>query len=167
MKEIKRYIGEMSNMYGIPTELYTMRRAVKEKGELVYDITIIPPYIINGQNNKTKGHIHSSGHNEEYIVLDGTAIFFFQKMEGKVSKKVQECKAVLAKKGDHVIIPSDCYHITINSGKKTLKLANWVNKKCVSDYKLIEDMDGMCYYYCNRKWVNNPKYKTHPVIKFC
>ena len=35
MKEVKRYIGEMANMFGIPMELYTMRRGVKEKGKLL------------------------------------------------------------------------------------------------------------------------------------
>jgi len=73
-----RKIEDMAEMYGLPRELYTMKRGVKTNGDLRYDITIIPPLIINGHFNKTKGHIHSSGHTEEYIVLEGRALFMFQ-----------------------------------------------------------------------------------------
>ena len=158
MKTTKRYLGEMKNMYGLPSdELYTMQRGVKNKGDLRYDITIIPPFIINGQNNKTKGHIHKSGHKEEYIVLSGEAIFLLQNKD--------EAYYVKAVKGDRVIIPGTHYHITINPGLETLKLSNWVSVDCVSEYKYIERMNGMCYYYFNGKWVKNPKYKICPKLK--
>lgn len=143
----------MFEMFGVPSELYTMQRGVKQKGEMRYDITIIPPIVINGQYNKTKGHIHSSGHEEEYIVLEGTAIFIFE------TKKRGFWK-VKARKGDKVIVQGDAYHATINPNKnKVLKLANWISDKCVSDYKYIEKMKGMRFYYTTRGWVKNPNYK--------
>lgn len=152
MQTTKRTIDEMSEMYGIPKELYTMQRGVKYKGEMRYDITTIPPLIINGQYNKTKGHIHTTGHEEEYIILEGEAIFLFENKH-KFWK-------VSAKKGQHVLIPGDCYHATINPSKtKTLKLANWLSDKCISDYKYIEKKKGMREYYTVKGWVKNPNYK--------
>lgn len=143
----------MAEMYGLPGELYTMKRGVKYKGEMRHDITIIPPLVINGQYNKTKGHIHVTGHEEEYIVLEGSAIFLFE------NKKKGFWK-VRVRKGGRVIVPGDAYHVTINPSKtKTLKLANWISDKCVSDYSYIEKKKGMREYYTTKGWVKNPNYR--------
>lgn len=150
MTTSKRYLTEMYEMFGLPKELYTMNRGVKQKGDMRYDITIIPSLVINGQYNKTKGHIHTTGHNEEYIVLEGEAIFILQR--GKEINKVK------VKKGQHFMIPNDCYHATINPSKKTLKLANWVHKDCKSDYSYTEKHKGMREYYTTKGWVKNPNY---------
>ena len=153
MQISKRDINEMAEMYGLPKELYTMKRGVKYKGEMRHDITIIPALIINGQYNKTKGHIHTTGHEEEYIVLEGEAIFLFENKKRGFWK-------IRAKKGQHIMIPGDCYHVTINPSKtKTLKLANWLSEKCISDYTHIEKKKGMREYYTTKGWVKNPRYK--------
>ena len=154
MQKSKRYLSEMAEMYGLPNELYIMKRGVKQKGDLRYDITEIPAIVINGQFNKTHGHIHSSGHDEEYIVLEGEAIFiFFDK---------DKFWSINAKKGNKVHIPGDAYHTTINPSKnKTLRLANWIHKDCVSDYKLIKQKKGMPFYYTTKGWVKNPNYEIN------
>lgn len=152
MRKSKRYLSEMIEMYGLPTELYTMHRAVKQNGEMRYDITIIPPLIINGHFNKTKGHIHTTGHEEEYIVLSGKALFIFQD-----KKKIW---SIHAKKGDKIIVPGDAHHVTTNPSRtETLKMANWVSDKCIPDYKYLEKMKGMKLYYTTKGWVKNPNYK--------
>lgn len=152
MKVSKRYLSEMLEMYELPSELYTMKRGIKFKGDLRYDITIIPPLIINGQYNKTKGHIHTSGHKEIYKVLDGTGLFILQKGLEFLTYKL--------KKGQKLEIPAKYYHATINPMRnKTLTLANWVHRNCVSDYKYIEKKKGMRFYYTTSGWVDNPNYK--------
>lgn len=157
MQKTTRKIEEMNKMYGIYDDLYTMNRNVKEHGDLRYDITEIPACKINGQFIKTKGHIHSSGHKEVYTVLDGTAFFLFQ----KGTEKVEDFYYVQASRGEHVVVPGDYHHVTVNAGIKTLILGNWISKKCVSDYSLMEKMNGMCYYLGN-EWKKNPKYKNMP-----
>lgn len=143
----------MAEMYDLPKETYTMQRGIKFKGEMQYDITLIPPIVINGHFNKTKGHIHSTGHKEWYTVLEGSAIFLLQ--------NDKDCYFVHAKKGDEVEIPGDYYHISINPRTdKPLKLANWVSKKCISEYKYIENKKGMRWYFkLPNIWVQNPAYK--------
>lgn len=152
MKTSSRYLDEMADMYGLPDELYIMNRGVKWDGELRYDITEIPPLVINGQYNKTKGHIHSTGHNELYTVLDGEAIFLMQKDD--------DCYSVYAKKGDWVKIPGDYHHVTINPGKKTLFMANWISDKCKSDYTFMADHSGAAWYYTVDGWKHNKKHKN-------
>lgn len=157
MTETKRKLSEMLDMYGLPEETYTMQREVKKQGLLRYDITIIPAMIINNHYNKTKGHIHSSGHQEIYTVLEGTAIFIMQKMD---KDKVEYVWAVRANKGESIIIPGDCYHVTINPHPtETLKMGNWVSSVCVSDYTLFEERKGACWYYTLRGFVPNANYE--------
>lgn len=162
-------------MFGLPNELYTMKRGVKYgclcdgfdhsmeicPNLLRYDITIIPPLIINGHFNKTHGHIHSTGHDEEYIVLEGEATFLLQK-GGDIVKDVYY---VVAKKGDHVIIPGDYHHNTTNSGRTTLKLANWVADECKSDYSLEKKKKGMVYYFTPGGIIWNSNYKNVPKLR--
>lgn len=146
----------MARMYGLPNELYTMKRGVKRDRELRYDITEIPAGKINGQYNKTKGHIHSTGHQELYEVLEGHAYFLFQ--------NDKDFYYVQATRGEYVLIPHNYYHITINVGRNTLKLGNWISDKCVSDYKYIEKMNGMCYYLGNN-WSRNLNYNKFFKLK--
>lgn len=152
MQETTRKIEEMSEMYGLPKDLYTMKRGVRQKKGMRYDITIIPPLVINGHYNKTKGHIHKTGHDEIYIVLEGKAMFQFQ------NKKKFWWES--AKKGDRIEVPGSSHHVTVNPSKtKTLKLANWISDECVSDYSYVAKHKGMRYYYTTDGWVRNPNYK--------
>lgn len=144
MKKVKRYLKEMCNMFDLPEELYTMNRAVKETKTLRNNVTIIPHLVINGHLNKTKGHVHSTGHKEIYTVLEGTAVFFMQKMRGNT---ILDCYAVECKKGESCIIPGDYYHITINVGKTELRLSDWSSRECRSDYELMDKKGGGCFYF--------------------
>lgn len=152
MKITKRYLNEMAEMYGLPNELYTMKRGIKFKGKLRYDITEIPGVIINGHYNRTKGHIHTTGHDELYIVLQGEAIFQFQNKKG-------ETWHTRGFKGSKITIPGDAYHVTINPTKKLLRMANWIHKDCVSSYTYLEKKKGMKYYYTTNGWIKNENYK--------
>lgn len=153
MKVSTRNIKEMVDMYELPQELYTMKRGVKRKGKLRYDITIIPPYVINGHHNKTHGHIHTTGHKELYEVRKGSAYFIIQ--------YPKEVKIVFAQKGKKILLPGDCYHNTTNaSTTETLELGNWIDNCCKSDYSLMAKKKGMMYYLTTKGWIANKNYKS-------
>lgn len=156
MSEISyRYLSDMHKMFelptGFPVELYKMERGVNKYLGMRRDLTTIHPRVINGHYNKTKGHIHKSGHDEIYRVLAGRAIFLFQK--GKQTWHRQ------AATNEVVFIPGDAYHVTINPSQTvTLELENWIDKECVSDYSYLEKMNGMAWYYTLEGWKRNPSY---------
>ena len=144
-------------------ELYYMYRGLQEKENLRYDITVIPSRMLGEEFVKTKGHYHIEGHGELYIVLEGEAFFLMQKEE---DGKIIDTYCVKAKKGDHVSIPAQYGHITINNSSQDLKMANWVSKDCKSDYSKIEQKKGACYYYIKTGWVRNENYEEIPELRF-
>lgn len=144
-------------------ELYYMYRGIKKKNDLRYDITIIPTRMLGQEFTKTKGHEHLGKFGEVYIVLEGQAIFLMQKREGQ---EIQDVYAVKAKKGEVAVIPPYYGHVTINPGKKDLKIANWVSENCKSDYQLFEKMQGACYFYTKKGWIKNKNYKKIPKLGF-
>lgn len=164
-----RYLRELKNvlfdkkwaMSAKNFPLYFMFRGLKEKNNIRYDITIIPPMKLGREFVKTKGHFHLGNFPEIYKVLSGEGIFLIQK--GK--DKVEDVYFVKGKKGDYILIPSGYGHATINPSQKTLKIANWISKNCLSDYLPIERKEGMCYYYTLEGWVKNKNYKKVPKLK--
>ena len=144
-------------------EVYYMHRGIKKKGNLRYDITVIPAQMLGQEFTKTKGHIHSQNFQELYKVLKGKAIFLLQKAE---NKKVEDVLALKAKTGDVVIVPPYYGHITINPSKNTLSVANWVSKKCKNIYTAVQKNRGFCYLYTKKGWVKNKNYKIIPKLRF-
>lgn len=147
--------------------LYYMRRGVKEKNGLRYDVTTIPCCLLGQEFVKTKGHYHVKFLPEVYMILTGQAIFLMQKTN---DNKVEDVYAVKAKAGETIIIPSYYGHITINPGKKELKIANWISEKSKSDYSFIAKNHGACYFALKNgrkiKWVKNKNYKNIPDLRF-
>ena len=155
----KEWLKNAPNM-----DLYYMYRGVKQKDDLRYDITIIPPKMLGIEFVKTKGHEHIGNYGEVYIVLEGMAYFLIQKRK---EKEAIEVIVIKAKKGDVAVIPSGYGHFTINpSPTKTLKMANWVSVNCKSNYKEIQKMRGASYYYTKDGWIKNKVYSQMPTIKF-
>jgi glucose-6-phosphate isomerase len=140
-----------------------MYRGIEEKGDLRYDITIIPSQMMGSEFNKTKGHQHCGSFQELYTVLEGEAILLMQKQDGE---KIEDVFAVLAKAGQSVIVPSGYGHITINRGETDLKMSNWVSKKCPSQYELFEKLQGACYYFTKLGWIKNKNYEAVPELRF-
>jgi glucose-6-phosphate isomerase len=143
-------------------ELYYMYRGIKKKGNLSYDITVIPPRMLGKEFVKTYGHYHLKKTQEIYIVLKGKGIFLMQK--GK--DIIEDVVAIEAKKGEKVLIPPLFGHVTINHGKKNLITANWVDQEAGHDYKSILKKQGACYYYTKDGWIKNKNYKKVPKIRF-
>jgi glucose-6-phosphate isomerase len=140
-------------------ELYYMYRGLKEENGLRYDITIIPARMLGKEYVKTKGHYHVHDRGELYVVLEGEGIFLLQKEE---KGQIIDAYYIRGEEGDFIPIPPQYGHITINPSNKDLKMANWVSKKCKSDYSCIGQMKGACYYYLESGWVKNKNYNNVP-----
>lgn len=127
-------------------------KTIIEDNNLRYDITIIPPDMMGDEYIKTQGHCHPcvSGtdvtYPEIYQVLNGQAIFMFEKKEGKQTKTYH----IHGKEGDIVILPPGCSHVTINPTDQILILANWVETNFKSDYKPLLKAKGLAYYYIKK-----------------
>lgn len=164
LKDMEKVIYDKKWLKSAPNlEIYYMYRKIKEKNELRYDITVIPPLMLGKEFVKTKGHKHLNNESELYKVLEGKAVFLFQKRKGN---SIEDVYTVKTKKGEIVIVPSGYDHATINSAKKTLKLGNWIYKNCKNDYSPIEKRKGLCYFYIKSGWKKNKNYKKVPELRF-
>lgn len=144
-------------------KVYRVFRGIKERGNLTYDITVIPPGMLGKEFIRTKGNRNSRGFQELYNILEGKAIFLIQKGEGE---KIKDVLAIRAKKGEYVVVPPYYYVITINPSKKTLRIGNWVSQKCRNIYEDLERMKGACYFYTKNGWIKNKKYKRVQKLRF-
>ncbi len=96
--------------------------------ELSYDITVIPPFDLGREFNKTLGHYHPQGpsgarYAEIYEVLEGEGHYLLQRLDEQ-TQGVDEVLLVKAKKGDKVVVPNGYGHISINPSPSTLVSAN-------------------------------------------
>ncbi len=129
-----------------------------ERHHLRYDITRIPPGLINGEYTKTKGHYHPKNaagipYPEVYEVLSGSAYYLLQKRDHT------DVILVPAHAGDTVLIPPGYGHVTINPAPDELVMANLVSTDFASEYGEINAMHGAAYYYMKREgWVPNTNY---------
>jgi len=144
-------------------ELYYMYRGLKEKNNFRYDITVLFPKMLGTEFNKTKGHSHNKDYGETYIVLEGEAIYLMQKEK---DGNIEDVYAVQAKSNDVCIIPPHYAHFTINPTQTKLKMANWLNKNCESEYQDIQENQGACYFYTSHGWLKNKNYKNTPALRF-
>ena len=145
-------------------EVYFMHRGIKRKGDLRYDITVIPPRLLGKEYAKTKGHEHLGNYGELYITLGGKAIYLLQNYK---NGKIKDVYAIKSGKGGVVVIPPGYGHFTINpSRKEELKTANWLYEESRHDYGVIDKKHGACYYYTINGWVKNKNYKKIPKLRF-
>ena len=166
-----RYLNEMKNVLYDKDWLkktknfpvYYIWRGIRQKKNLRYDITVIPPKMLGEEFVKTKGHYHIGNYGELYKVLAGEGIFLIQKEK---KGEILDVFYVKAKRGDYILIPPKYGHVTINSSQKILKMANWISKECQSDYERVEKKEGFCYYYTRSGWIKNKNYKKIPKLSF-
>jgi len=173
IKQIKpqiRYLNEMKSVLcdqkwaktAPNLKVYYVYRGVKEKGDLKYEITVIPYQMLGQEFPKTKGHHHSNQYQEVYEVLEGEVIFLAQKSQKNL---IEDVYAIQAKKGETIIVPSGYEHLIINPSKKKLKMGNWLSKRCRNIYDLFERLQGACYYYTKRGWIKNKNYAKIPRLR--
>jgi len=146
-----------------PTDAETITRH-----QLRYDITIIPPFQMGLEFVKTYGHYHPRvnpelryTYPEVYEVLEGDAHFLLQHAQNEYV--VDEIILVKATRGDKVIVPPNCGHVTINPSEKTLRMANWVCRSFESLHEPYTQHHGGAYYeLINGRLLQNRAYDKVP-----
>jgi len=146
-------------------EMYRDRYATEQdhawlkEHNLRYDITVIPPQLICGEYNKTKGHYHpicsdEMTYPELYEIISGNAIYLLQKTD------LSSIIALHAQEGQAVLIPPDFGHVTINiSETEPLIMVNIVSSRFESIYGDYEYRKGAAYYFLSDKtFVKNNAY---------
>lgn len=134
--------------------LYYMYRGVGSsdpafgKHRIRYDITILESMDLGGEFNKTLGHYHPLAEDglaypELYEVVEGEALYILQR---RLPNQEYDVVLTRAKAGDKVLMPPNYGHITVNTGKELLVMANLVNADFKSDYKPIEEKHGAAVY---------------------
>lgn len=180
VRKIKELIPVLKNPSEIETKMlsqpaYFMYRGINRveektlflKNSIRHDITVIPALMLGTEFNKTLGHYHPIAkgstlpYPEVYEVIYGKAIYLMQ----RDGKEVSEVIAVMAEKGDKVIMPPGYGHVTINPGKKDLIMANLVEASFKSDYKPYIEKKGAAYYFTKKGFIKNPMYKKVPKAK--
>jgi len=156
------------------TVLYRMfRNAIHEKDEglfkrwrLRFDITVLSGIDLGQEFNKTLGHYHpeaadSLTYPELYEVLHGKATFLLQKKEGS---GITDFVVVDAKAGDALLIPPNYGHVSANTSKTPLILANLVSDEFTSIYSEFIEMKGAAYYLLRgKRLVPNETYVKIPM----
>ena len=135
-----------------------------ENLDLRYDFTVIFPGKIGEEFIKTFGHYHPGSYPEIYQIFEGEALILMQK-PSKSYDVIEEFVAVRVGEGESVIIPPKYGHVTVNPSDEKLVMANWVCRSFKSIYDPFKNLRGACYYYTERGWVKNPRYKGIPEIR--
>lgn len=132
---------------------------------LRYDITVILPRDLCGEQAKTKGHHHPvspSGvrYPEIYEVLQGRAHYLLQ------MRDLSDIIMVHADQGDLVVVPPGYGHVTINPGTSDLVMANIVSSAFTSEYDDYERLRGGAYYELSGgRLMKNPAYPDLPPLR--
>lgn len=197
LKEVKPGIRARAQMKKVlmspdadaPEEFYYMYRDIHfnddekllRKYNARYDITIIPPFLVGQEFNKTAGHYHPEAaagvsFPEVYEVLHGTAHYLLQKSLPPYNE-VTDVILVKANAGDKIVIPPNYGHITINSSlTKTLVMSNYSGDGFASVYAPYADLCGGTHYQVKDKnierktnanyiFVANTNYANSPSLK--
>ncbi|MCH7902689.1 hypothetical protein IIC68_02965, partial [archaeon] len=153
-----------------PQEFYYMYRDVClekdrreiRKNDLRYDITVLPPFTVGGEYNKTFGHYHPK--------IPKTRTYWpeiYEVLHGKAHYLLQSDKEFLvfeARKGDKCVMLPGFAHVTVNPGSETLVMANWVYPGFKSDYLPIEKKKGVHWYETEQGFIPNKNYsKQFPI----
>ena len=141
-------------------------RAWMQSHHIRYDITVIPPANLGGEQVKTKGHYHPEnqagvGYPELYEVMEGFAHFLLQ------TKALDDIVLLEARKGDIFCIPPGYGHVTINPTlDETLTMANLVSTAFSREYALYENMHGAARYELIGGTIKkNPAYRDGPPLR--
>lgn len=170
---LQKQLGNLKNH-----DLYYMFRGIVKVGDedrlkkagLRYDITVIPGFMMGVEFVKTAGHYHPIAiddltYPEVYQVLEGEAIFFIQKVENFNTHNLLDVAFARAKAGDVFVVPPNYGHITINTSRRQLVLANWTADSFESLYEPIRRMCGASYFYTKDGWVRNHRYGLVPKLR--
>lgn len=142
------------------------------------NITVWEPGTISGEYIKTYGHYHVGDLSETYRIAFGQAVALLQKLakdeNGKIIPDVvAEFKAVPAKEGQEIFMPTEFGHLLTNIGETYLVTVddspvdfedrNPSSFPGHADYELVKKMRGFAYYVIERE--GKPALKKNPLYK--
>jgi len=154
----------------------------KDKNDSVYwvfsdvsktweNLTLISPGDYNGEFPKTFGHYHSSSAVEKYKLISGKGILLMQKRkfadDDWAFDRLEKIYFVEFFPGDEIEITQEWGHSWTNIGNEPLiTMDNWKEGHLPEDYKPIEEMGGMGYFFVKKdggaQFIPNSKYKELP-----
>ena len=167
--EMKEVLFDPRAVAGKEQEIYYMvyRNIEIVNGKIKYDVTEIPAGKVGKEFRKTFGHYHKNNLPEFYEVLEGHAYFLLQ-YSSQDPTEIKEAYIVEALIGEKMIVPPGYGHLTINVGRPTLLLANWIGLMDY-DYEPYKKLHGGCYYILDGgqtiEFEKNKNYKTVPELK--
>jgi glucose-6-phosphate isomerase len=158
--------------------VFEEHRALFQKYNFRYDITVIDGGTVNGEKKKTSGHYHgyiqgqSYTYPEVYEVLSGRALYVLQKVMNFEREDeepvIEELKAVYVETGQAVIIPPFYGHCSINAGNIPLIFSNLAVVDTPVFYEPVKKKHGMSIFLVDhgekQELVLNKNYKEVPGI---
>lgn len=149
--------------------VYEVCRGEKETEFLRYDLTLIHPRALNQELPKTFGHYHLQNEPELYEVIEGEALFLFQKFQNNPFF-IEEVYLVEAKEKDQIVVLPGWGMTSYNPSTKEVLIGNWVKKTTVNDYQSFQKTRGASYYLLKKEngWeaLKNPFYQQVPELIF-
>jgi len=155
-------------------------KALLDKYNFRYDITIVLPGDVDGELKKTSGHYHgydpehANTYAEVYEVIKGTALYVLQRADnfdtdpGNI--KVTDVILATVHEGETIIVPPNYGHCSINVGQGPLVFSNLAYGQCPIVYDAVRNYRGMCYYVMKNNdgimYQKNNLYKTLPEAKY-
>jgi glucose-6-phosphate isomerase len=181
----RRTIGELIDVLAYPESAigreddtaYLLYRGVVREGDqpvfaetgLRYDITVTLPGDVGSEFMKTAGHIHNAapdgvGYPEIYDVLSGSGAFVIQ-WDAPLRLTI-----VSVEPGDRVLLPPGASHLTVNTGKTPLVVADLVAIASENNYGILRENRGAAIYLLDDpephglvRQLINPLYKQTPM----
>ncbi|MBC7339032.1 MAG: glucose-6-phosphate isomerase [Firmicutes bacterium] len=144
---------------------WPQHRESLEGHRLRYDLTVIPAARAGKEPVRTHGHYHATvpgsdlTYPELYHVVCGEAWFLLQR-PGPTG--ATEVVVLRGRPGQYVLVPPGYGHVTVNVGKSTLVIANWVERHFASSFSEMRARGGAAYHVLDGpaglELVPNPAY---------
>jgi glucose-6-phosphate isomerase len=138
--------------------------SVFKKHGVRYDLTLLAPGKIGNEPVRTIGHLHNALRKigrpaEIYQVIFGSAIFLFHDIN------TDHIYTVSRRKGEKIIIPPQCAHITINASlSKPLVVSNIFINNGGHNYDFFKKTHGPAWYPAIKEG-DEIYFKKNPRIK--
>ena len=142
------YDDEMPLYYMYNGIFREKHRAFFKNQHIKYEYTVLMNTLINNEHVKAHGHIHGynelkhSRHIEAYEILHGEGYFELFKFVGNMLKVI----LIQTKPGDCFIVPSDYYHLSINTGQEPYIFGDLIIEGAENDYSFLKDKNGAPLY---------------------
>lgn len=177
---IRRY-GELRDLYLKKAQLdenlalyyvyrglyYEELKKSLEYNQIRIDLTLMEPFTIDSEYNKTHGHYHpeaAPGRSfpEIYIVLEGKVSFILQR---GLFEKIEEVFIIDLEKGEQILIPPNYGHVMVNLSKERSVTLNIVSDRFIPLYEPYSKLKGAAIYLLENGFIKNSNYEYVKEIK--